>query len=824
MKREEKKPGLLSRLKRSGKNKAEKEEQEVKKEKSTRSFRGWVRERRAKGKEKERLEQAKESYTLKLITLITTIISMSLGFSFIPLFPQPIPILLAVLMGFIAFRSPRIGITVGSTLIGLSLIFHLSELSFISYLGETYNRIVFTAAWLILFIATPIIYHRHRTAIAINMGIIAAMVLFFEPIYFLAVPIILATAVFLKFSAISSVLYYFLISVPLMIVQYFRYTILSIPQEEWWIVPGSSPPVFVPLNNIFSSLETSMTQFRLFDTAGFVYTVYQELFENWPHVIGKTLKAAFVQYLDSFPGLFLFAVIVVGIVMALIFFAKLIIQETSIPYAEQLFWPGTAIVATVLFFVMLNLLAKPLAFEANIDGATIMLATLATAAFTVPLSLIKYQPKSTATSQMIIAKANELKGELMEFKGQLENVKTNIPVDVASPEGKMLIIQDKLDDILNKSISSFFAEADLPKIYDDLNNKQSKDIKDLPIELNTILAEYQVFVNGEYSDWSGKLKEAGFKVNQDFKLNFQREMSLEERIQTIKSTLEASKIMAFNTIETVEPIYNIIRSLYDPNLPERCQVVNYAIEKLHKQMPFHAISGLYGGIVNWKRQYGEEVALSIEQLNKSLIPIIDLGKEPEKLSLLLGDKVPLIIADAKKAQIIKQATDKTPVNVVNLITLRELLDYFIDIAKHVLSILHEEVKKEEQAIDNLSPAQDTYWAKNATLNERLTVALEELYDPKAKINKVMMNLPRYLAYIDEAIQTLTAYSDRKEFLLNYPMAEKAIEEQLKTKKKISAKDLPFQSKYALEYLRLFYMQRFSDFQFDNQNQLLIKKA
>ncbi len=818
MKREEKKPGLLSRLKGS---KKDKEEKDVK---NGRNVRGWISERRQKGKEKEKLEQTKESYTLKLITLITTMVAMSLGFSFVPLFPQPLPILLALLVAFISFKSPRIGIPVGTTLIALGLIYHLAELSFISYLGEIPNRVVFTVMWMVFFIVPPILFRRHRTAIAINMGIIASTILFFEPIYFLAVPIILASAVFFKKNAAFSVLYYLLISFPLMIVQYFHYTIMTIKAEEWWNVAGSSPPVFVPLNNIFGSLDTTMTQFRLFDTSGFVTTVYEQLFVDYPHVLGKTLLSAFIQYLDSFPGICLFAVIIVGIVLAFVFFAKLIIQEANLPYADQLFGPFTATVTAALFLILLNVLSKPLAFQADIDAVTILLATLATAAFTIPLSIINYTPKETATSDMIVAKANELNGKLMEFKIQLDNVKSNIPVNVASPEGKMLIIKDKLDDVLGKSLSSFFAEADLSKIYNDLDKKTSLEINDLSVELNTILGEYQVFVNGEYSDWIGKLKEAGFKINQEPKFNFQKEMPLEERIQSIKSVLDTSKATAFNVIETVEPIYNIIRALYDPSLPKECQVVNFAIEKLHKQAPFHAISGLYGGVVNWRRQYGEEVTQSIEQLNKSLIPIINLGKETETLAPLLGDKLPLIIADAKRAQIIKQASEKNTLNVLNLITLKELLDYFIEVSKDVLSILHQEVNKEEHAIDSLSPAQDTYWAKNATLNERLTVALEELYNPKAQINQVMMNLPKYLAYIDEAIQTLTAYSDRKEFLLNYPMAEKAIEEQMKTKKKLSAKDLPFQTRYAQEYLRLFYMQRYSEYQFDKDNQLLIKKA
>jgi hypothetical protein len=675
---------------------------------------------------------------------------------------------------------------------------------------------------MVLFILPPIFFKRHKTAIAIDLGIIAAMVLFFAPIYYLAIPIILTSAVFFRKNAATTILYYVLIALPLQVVQYFNY-IMTIPQEEWWIVPGSSPPVMIPLNELTSGLQSSMTQFRLFDTAQFVNVVYSQIWTEFPHVLGKTFKSAFVQYMDSFPGIFLFIIIIAGIVLAFVFFAKIFIKEANLSYGEQLLAPATAIITTALFFILLNVLQKPLAFSADIDAGTILIATAATAVFTVPLSLITSKPKITATGEMIIAKANELKAELKEFEGNLNKVKASIPVNVASPEGKMVVLNDKLNDILNKSGSSYFTEADLDHIYEDLNKKTSQDIKNLSIELNQILGEYQIFVNGEYSDWSGKLKHAGLKISSNIKISPQKEMPLEQRIESIQTVLVESRSMANDVIATAEPIYNIIRALYDPDLPEECQVVAFAREKLHNQAPFHAISGLFSGLVNWQKQYGKQVEESIAQLNKSLTNITELGKSPESLTVIVGDKLPAILGDAKRAEALKKTSDKTAPNVLNIITLMEMLDNFIYISKDVLSILYEEIKDKEQTIEDLTPAEDSLWAKNATLRERMTAAIEELYSPKAKLDQIMEHLPKYLAYIDEAVQTLSAYNDRKELLLNYPMAEAAILEQLKTKVKLSPQDLPFQQKYATEYLRLFYMQRFSQYSFDHQNAWLIKK-
>jgi hypothetical protein len=87
----------------------------------------------------------------------------------------------------------------------------------------------------------------------------------------------------------------------------------------------------------------------------------------------------------------------------------------------------------------------------------------------------------------------------------------------------------------------------------------------------------------------------------------------------------------------------------------------------------------------------------------------------------------------------------------------------------------------------------------------------------------MENLPLYLSYMNEAIQTLSVYKERKEFLLNYPLAETAIEELLKVKEKLLPQDLPFQTRFAAEYLRLYYTQRYQEYSFDKDNAVLIKR-
>ncbi len=71
---------------------------------------------------------------------------------------------------------------------------------------------------------------------------------------------------------------------------------------------------------------------------------------------------------------------------------------------------------------------------------------------------------------------------------------------------------------------------------------------------------------------------------------------------------------------------------------------------------------------------------------------------------------------------------------------------------------------------------------------------------------------------------LSVYSERKEFLLNYPIAEAAIEERLQVKEQLFPQDLPFQPQFAAEYLRLYYSARFGEYAFDKDNSTLTKRT
>ena len=437
----------------------------------------------------------------------------------------------------------------------------------------------------------------------------------------------------------------------------------------------------------------------------------------------------------------------------------------------------------------------------------------------------KQKRKQKITTIEITDKAKALMGKLQILEGQLNDVKENIPVAVSSPEEKMLVIKDSLEGTLRQQ----FYKTDLNKKFEELE-KFGRDIDDLESELNTILYKYQIFVNCEFSNWVGKLKDLGLEVKSTVNSDFQKEMPLDERIEAIKQILEGGRVLAQDVVQIAEPIYGIIRPLYDPSLPEKSRAIEFTLQKLEqKEPPWIAIEALYSSLNNWERQYGADILDSVKYLKNSLTPIADLSVESDVLPPIFGENMPKVLDYAKKAEAMKLIAEKTiekdQLNIVDVIALKDDIQSFLGIAKDVLSMLYTELISEEDSIDRLLPTKDYQWEKNSTLRERLKKATETLSNPSNyKINQIMENLPIYMSYVDEAVQTLAVNNERKEFLLNYPTAEAAIEEQLKQKKRLSPQDLPFQAKFAGEYLRLYYTQRFSEFAFDKENMQLTKKT
>ena len=779
------------------------------------------------------MERALKQKSLRGLTFIVTIIGMTLGLSLIPIFPQPLPIIISFLVAFAAFMNhSRTGMTMGCLVIGLGLVYHMSRINIISQISTVpLVRTIVIIIIPVLFFLLPFIFHRYEDAIAIDLGIVAATLLFFGETYYFAIPLILVAAALYKKTKLGlTVTYYIFISLPLQIMQYLNY-VLTLSNPRWWEDPASDPFLYVPLQGVLRVMQESMTQFRILEANKVLETIAGQITFSAQNHILQTTQAVLTRYFDSLPGIILFLVIVIGLASATALFTREVVKISHKMYAKLILSIFTSASATGLFFLFLIGLQNPLAFRAQVNILQILAGISMTSLLTGFAALVNYAPKTSLEieklSKMVLEKAQELKRvRLQVIDWSLNKVKSSIPLDVSSIDGRMQTIKNKLDDIIKKVQDKFYNLSELNEKFDEVDKDIRNEIDKLMIDLDVSLEQYQKFVYSECSAWIRKLEEIGLEVRTAIKTNFQKELPLEMRIDLIRDILETGRILTTEVIQVAEQTYEIIRSLYDPNLPEKSLAVTFARKKLdEKTGSWIALKALFVALHNWQKQYSTEISKSIEYLQTSLNSIASLSTQNEILLPVLGQNFSKLMDLVRRAENIRNCMKKKTLNVLNILIIREVLQASLSIATDVFLIIQEQLISNEKAIESLLLTKDYSWENNVALRKQLTSEMEMIISSsKNDLSQVVEKLPTSLSYLDQLVGSIIAYNEKKEILLNYPIAEGAIEELLRKKKNVYAQDLPFDIKYAEEYLRLFYSQNYLEFSFDRQKMLLMKNT
>ncbi len=784
-------------------------------------FLGLFTKRKPRNKTKEK-ETTVEPEFLKILILPIALASMLLGLSIMPLFPQPLPAILAVLIAFLTYKKPILGMPIGGLIIGLGLMYNLAKMDFISMLGASETRGAVVFIFLFLFTSLPVIFRSRKAVMSINLGIIAAISLFFSQTYFLAIPLIFTAIILFKKTSFLTAVYYLLISVPFQVMQYLN-LVMPIERWDWWIEPGTSPPVYVPLTEIFANVQESMLQFRLYDTSIVVNAISDQITSD-PPVLPHTVLEMLGHYFDSLPGIIMFLFMVLGIVFAFTFLTRMFFKQSNLSHAERLLPTLTATIGVAVFFILASALQDPLAFRVDVNAAQMSIATFATLLFTLPTLLMDYTPKERASVDMIMEKAREIKEKLQVTEEEVAEVKNNIPISCGPFEVKLMMVSDRLNEILSKTTLRLDDTSEIDKIFSDIDSL-SRDLDNLMSELDVAVGEYQIFVNCEYSKWLGTFKDIGLEPRVTPRTDFQHAAPLRIRIGQIKEVLEAGHTLANEVSKVAEQAYDVIRSFYDPWLPEDNQSIAFAKKKLaEKATPWIALDALFGALTNWSKHYKVQISKSVNHLQRTLADIANLRVNNGRLMRALGEEFPKMMKNVEKAENLKLEIEKRALNAINVIAIKDVFQSSLSIARDALSILYEKLKSKEKAIELLSPSEDFLWEENDALIKRMDLAMQATSESSnVKLGKVLENLPKYLSYVDECVETIAVYRDMEELLLNYPVAEIAVENLFREKKSVSIKDLPFKPKFAEEYLKLFYSQKFREFSLDRAKMLLTKK-
>jgi hypothetical protein len=225
-----------------------------------------------------------------------------------------------------------------------------------------------------------------------------------------------------------------------------------------------------------------------------------------------------------------------------------------------------------------------------------------------------------------------------------------------------------------------------------------------------------------------------------------------------------------------------------------------------------------------KKNYKTEISNSIINVKDSLIAINNFKQENEKLSIALGNDYLKIVDLAQKVDEGKVDFNEEKFRIIDVINIKLVFDSIIKAAKGFLIILVERLKAKEKNIESLMPPEGYMWGKNLEIIDLMNSTIELLKRRGKQLpSKVLEKLPSILDIADKGKDVVISYKEKEELLLNYPVAEIVLEEKLKKKDKVTAKDLPFDPKYSIEYLKLFHSKRYSESNYDESNKILSTK-
>jgi len=128
----------------------------------------------------------------------------------------------------------------------------------------------------------------------------------------------------------------------------------------------------------------------------------------------------------------------------------------------------------------------------------------------------------------------------------------------------------------------------------------------------------------------------------------------------------------------------------------------------------------------------------------------------------------------------------------------------VNVVGRIIGLLYYHLQDLEFNINLLLPREDYEWNRNMTLTERMNQSLEVINNyERYRIDEIIAHLYRVLSYIDEAVDTIEYYNERREMLLNYPVFAKKITRVLDAKGEVRLGDLGVAEKYGREYLKMY---------------------
>jgi len=747
--------------------------------------------------------------TGKLVTFVVTMASMALGFTLIPLLPSPLPIIIAFLVAYAVFKDKIYGAMAGSLIISLGLFYHLSRIGFFQLIHDPVKNTVLMALLIAPFVICPAMFNNNLQIIAMDMGIIAVSLLFFRSTFYLAIPLILVFATIYKGRGIFyTFVYYASISLPLQIMQYLK-----------TFKDGVLPPLYTPLDLIYHDIQSQLTTISL-DTLKRVFNTITGIMP--PDMVIDGEVTAFAKFVDSIPGMILFFIIMSGFISVIAIMNMRMpdpVKKAATPgkYVDVLVYILPIVAASLtnlVFFLAIDNLQAPLAFQATVDQSILVGSTTFTILFSAPVAFSKYildlkEVRSSRSHALV-----EMSGKLLERIEQhnviIDGLGTSVPENLMDLKTRMLIVEDEVEEIgqnAEESIQDLSElDVDLRRIYNELKY----DVESFETQLDVALRDLYIKIKFEYLESVGEIRELGLDVDAPEVPELDMDAPLMEKVEHINHIIDSGRVLVEKLIDTSDKIYEIISSLFEPNLPRDSATLQISRQKIEEDEPWVIIKAILVSLKNWERQYSADILNATRPINDSIETIIQLSKRKSSLMPLLGDKYELIQSLSEQMTKRSFAEEDENLKVLKVILIRDTILSTVNVVGRIIGLLYYHLQDLEFNINLLLPREDYEWNRNMTLTERMNQSLEVINNyERYGIDEIITHLYRVLSYIDEAVDTIEYYNERKEMLLNYPVFQKKITRILDERGEVRLGDLGVAEKYGIEYLKMYHRTTYS---------------
>jgi len=747
--------------------------------------------------------------TGKLVTFVVTMVSMALGFTLIPLLPSPLPIIIAFLVAYAVFKDKIYGAMAGSLIISLGLFYHLSRIGFFQLIHDPVRNTILMALLIAPFVICPAMFNNNLQIIAMDIGIIAVSLLFFRSTFYLAIPLILVFATIYKGRGIIfTFVYYASISLPLQIMQYLN------TFEE-----GMMPPLYTPLDLIYHNIQSQLTTISL-DTLKRVFNTITGIMPPDVEINGEV--TAFANFINSIPGMILFFIIMSGLISVIAIMNMRMpdpVKKAAIPgkYVDVLVYILPIVAASItniVFFIAIDNLQAPLAFQATVNQSILVGSTTFTILFSAPVAFSKYildlKEVRTSRSRALVEESGKMLERIEQYNIIINGLGNPIPENLMNLKTKMLIVEDEVGEISRNAAESIQdlseLDVDLRRIFNELK----VDVESFETQLDVALRDFYIKIKFEYLESVGEIRELGLDVDVPEVPDLEIEAPLMEKVEHINHIIESGRVLVEKLIDTSDKIYEIISSLFEPNLPRDSATLQISRQKIEEDEPWVIIKAILVSLKNWERQYSADILNATRPINDSIETIIQLSKRKGSLMPLLGDKYELIQSLSEQMTKRNFAEEDENLKVLKVILIRDTILSTVNVVGRIIGLLYYHLQDLEFNINLLLPREDYEWNRNMTLTERMNQSLEVINNyERYGIDEIISHLYRVLSYIDEAVDTIEYYNERKEMLLNYPVFQKKITRILDERGEVRLGDLGVAEKYGIEYLKMYHRTTYS---------------